>query len=205
MNAKVWTSLHTVKLLITTKQNTHGVEIFAPCVYVLNISMKTCTKCNQVKPLEMFSKDKTKKDGRISTCKICHKEYYKTNKAVIIETVRKYQNNNSDKIREYKVQYCQNNKDALKKRLKTWIANNPGKETARVAKYRATKLRATPPWFESDKVNKVYQKAAEWGFEVDHIIPLQGENVCGLHCWANLQLLDKSLNSSKNHRNYPRE
>jgi hypothetical protein len=61
---------------------------------------------------------------------------------------------------------------------------------------------ATPLWYEAEKVNLIYQKAKEWGFHVDHVIPLQGKNVCGLHCWANLQLLDKHLNSKKRNKHH---
>lgn len=45
--------------------------------------MKECTKCNIIKTLESFSVDKYKKDGHISQCKECKKEYYKNNKALI--------------------------------------------------------------------------------------------------------------------------
>jgi predicted CoA-binding protein len=39
----------------------------------------------------------------------------------------------------------------------------------------------------------------EHSLDVDHIIPLnpKDQSVCGLHCWANLQILDKSLNLIK--------
>jgi hypothetical protein len=63
--------------------------------------------------------------------------------------------------------------------------------------------KAIPPWFEAEKVAKVYQKAQEWGFVVDHIVPLFGETVSGLHCWANLQLLDIGLNSTKSNKEWP--
>jgi hypothetical protein len=52
-------------------------------------------------------------------------------------------------------------------------------------------------------VNRVYIKAAEFGFAVDHIVPLQGKIVCGLHTWENLQLVAPSLNSKKCNRFWP--
>lgn len=39
--------------------------------------MKTCTKCNETKPLEEFRKRVRNKDGRDSLCSRCHNEYLK--------------------------------------------------------------------------------------------------------------------------------
>jgi len=67
----------------------------------------------------------------------------------------------------------------------------------------AAMRRATPPWFERDMVSTVYKSCRMltkcWGerFEVDHIIPIESDIVCGLHCWHNLQILRYDLNSKK--------
>jgi len=41
--------------------------------------LKVCTKCNQKKPVSEFYKQKNSKDGLMSWCKECHREY--TNKS----------------------------------------------------------------------------------------------------------------------------
>jgi hypothetical protein len=41
--------------------------------------MKTCSKCNELKPFGMFGKNKSRKDGYEYWCKICLSTYYKKN------------------------------------------------------------------------------------------------------------------------------
>jgi 5-methylcytosine-specific restriction endonuclease McrA len=80
---------------------------------------------------------------------------------------------------------------------------NPGKVNARTAKRRASKLKATPPWSDLEEIKLAYAicsrvtKETKIPHEVDHIIPLKGEFVCGLHVPYNLQLLTEKENRSK--------
>lgn len=52
----------------------------------------------------------------------------------------------------------------------------------------------------NNQIAKIYQEARNKGLTVDHIIPLNGKNVCGLHVPWNMQLLSKSENSSKGNK-----
>lgn len=70
-------------------------------------------------------------------------------------------------------------------------------------KRRPNGAKLMPSWFESDKVRKVYERAADLGLTVDHIVPTKHPLVCGLHCWDNLQVLASSLNASKGNRSWP--
>ena len=80
---------------------------------------------------------------------------------------------------------------------------NPEKVAMRNNDYLWRRTEATPLWYETDLINQLYIKRTELSelwcivLHVDHIVPLQGKNVCGLHCWDNLQLLEASLNISK--------
>lgn len=73
-------------------------------------------------------------------------------------------------------------------------------------KRRAAKLRRTPPWSNLDAMRGIYAEArrltAETGIQhhVDHVIPMQGELVSGLHVHTNLQILTGSENSKKRNR-----
>jgi len=61
------------------------------------------------------------------------------------------------------------------------------------------KLRRTPIWADRIAIVKIYQNRPA-GMHVDHIIPLQGRHVSGLHVPANLQYLPAVQNLKKNNR-----
>lgn len=69
----------------------------------------------------------------------------------------------------------------------------------RNAKRRAAKLRATPSWADLNAIRAIYAQCPK-GYHVDHIVPLKGKNVCGLHIAANLQILSAQDNISKNNK-----
>lgn len=48
-----------------------------------------------------------------------------------------------------------------------------------------------------------YNKQFGRKVHVDHIVPLKGTLVCGLHCGDNMQLLTDSLNSKKHNSFWP--
>ena len=65
--------------------------------------------------------------------------------------------------------------------------------------YQANKKRRTPKWANLDKIREFYENCPD-GMEVDHIIPLRGKDITGLHIETNLQYLSKSDNSRKGNR-----
>jgi len=147
------------------------------------VKTKVCSKCKIEKPVERFSKDIRNKDELQERCRECYKEYYK----------EYYEN-----CKESQKKYAKSNRDII---------------NSRTAKIRAKKLQATPPWLTekhlSDIVtyytqSKTLEKATGIKYHVDHIVPLQGKNVCGLHVPWNLQVLTAPENiAKKNH--YPDE
>ena len=96
-------------------------------------------------------------------------------------------------------------------KVKMWRKNNPHKVNAINAYRRAKKLLATPLWAttELDQIQELYRIAKELtlktnvNYQVDHIVPLNSPIVCGLHCLANLQILEAEKNVIKGNREWP--
>lgn len=78
-----------------------------------------------------------------------------------------------------------------------------GKANAWNARARAKALGALPSWADHRAIEALYAEAARTGLEVDHIIPLRGKEVCGLHVEGNLRLLTKLENQRKGNRCQP--
>jgi hypothetical protein len=104
-------------------------------------------------------------------------------------------------------------------RLRRWRKSNPdavraqqarayadGRGAAKTARYRTAKHRAMPAWVDRREVDAFYALAARvsacTGIEhhVDHIEPLQGETLSGLHVPWNLRILPGVINSAKRNR-----
>ncbi len=89
---------------------------------------------------------------------------------------------------------------------KVWEAKNPENRKARVNSRRRRYKEATPKWQTAADIRKIkdfHLAAIEMTrltgikHEVDHIYPIQGEIVCGLHTPLNLQILTKEENLAK--------
>jgi 5-methylcytosine-specific restriction endonuclease McrA len=90
-----------------------------------------------------------------------------------------------------------------------WKKENPDKVNAQKARRRAAKLNRMLKWgkeYLKPEIDNWYRRAKlatifmEEQYEVDHIEPLQGKNVSGLHVPWNLTLLTQSENASKGNR-----
>lgn len=95
--------------------------------------------------------------------------------------------------------------EGLARAARFWEAN-PGKRRAKVARHRATRLQRTPAWADLKKIEKVYEEARVMAlmmdepWHVDHVIPLRGKLVSGLHVHNNLQILPGIENAKKSNR-----
>ena len=178
---------------------------------------KICSGCHLSLPVEEFYENESRLSGLTSCCKKCYSLMYKENSEVVKERVRKYRESNPEKYKTLNRNNYIKNKEAYVDKAAQWTKNNPEKrkqiqhdydkrtqprKNARTAKYRATKIQATPPWISQhqlDEIKRMYENCPP-GFQVDHIIPLRGKDVRGLHVPWNLQYLPALENNKKGNR-----
>jgi hypothetical protein len=204
---------------------------------------KKCGKCGEVKGLECFSKDKSRRDGLQCYCKVCVGEYdrkryqenpeckkeqsrkwwennlergrgnsrkwQKANPERKKEGDRKWREENPERVKENNRKWVKANPERVKKNKRKWEKENPDKLRAKGAKRRAMELNATPKWLTEEqdlqikliyKEARVLEEADGIKRHVDHIVPLQGKNVCGLHVPWNLQVITAKQNLSKSNK-----
>jgi hypothetical protein len=131
-------------------------------------------------------------------CMVCKKERKKDYKA-----------RNKPKLAERRKLQRQRNPEAKRAQIKRWKLKNPAKVTAQKAKRRAAKINRTPSWLRPVdlrhiqvyyEISKRQTQATGIEHHVDHIIPLQGETVSGLHVPWNLQVLEGLENLKKHNK-----
>lgn len=115
---------------------------------------------------------------------------------------KRYRESHVDELIEYRKQYYQKNTEELKLSMKVYEKENPEVRHRIQSLYRHQQRRATPKWLSEDQKDQIwafYRNRPE-GHHVDHIIPLQGEIVSGLHVPWNLQHLPASDNLKKSNK-----
>ena len=140
---------------------------------LLDSGVKHCSMCDQEKPLHRFhTRNRKRKDGSsyatpYSHCKDCRR----------VDN-RKHSNSPTGK---------------------------KSKQQRRVMRDRRNK-QATPKWLSQEQKQQIvaiYEHMRDCRavtgeeYHVDHIVPLRGENVCGLHVPWNLQVLPAYVNITK--------
>tara|TARA_R110002096_G_C14086604_1_gene677180 strand:- start:51 stop:509 length:459 start_codon:yes stop_codon:yes gene_type:complete len=135
------------------------------------------------------------------------KVYYNENKMSILAKRKIYYEDNKESVSEKGKAWYEVNKEKAAIKYKTWCQANPEKRNASNAKRRAAKLQRTPNWISSAHLKEIetfymlskwYEKATGLKHHVDHIVPLQGDLVSGLHVPWNLQVITAAENCSKN-------
>lgn len=182
-----------------------------------DINKKICKSCSESLSLEMFSKNKSTKDGLQSVCKECQKQYYEENRERIKARNRKRdEGRREEKSIEFKMYYEENkedfkerydkNKERILEYGKKWRKENPEKVAEHVKRYNQKK-NSLPHTLTEDEWNnalkKFNYKCAYCGKKVvlqkDHFIPVSKD---GGYTVENIVPSCGSCNSSKNNQDF---
>lgn len=153
-----------------------------------------------------------------------HKTYYQENKEqsdlkkrewaernkehVQVQRKQRYEEKREDLLSEKK-DYYKKNREKILEYKSAYQKIHRHKKNAVEAKRHTSKLQRTPSWLTQDHLDAIeyfywlsrdlYLSTGE-KYNVDHIVPLQGKNVCGLHVPWNLQVLPSDLNIAKGNK-----
>ena len=140
---------------------------------------KLCKKCGGDNFVTVKRKNALSgKEYTTRRCRTCtNKTQRKYNEVRGYEVMREWQRENREHLRAYQREYYS------------------GKYAARNAK-NSKRLKERYVYNDMDEIQKFYRKCPK-GFHVDHIIPLNGKNISGLHTIGNLQYLLATENQHK--------
>ena len=186
---------------------------------------KCCTRCGENKPIEDYPLCRGKPRAR---CKPCHvadaQAWADKNREAYLHRLRDWVRVNrppahmgppvpphlaKQRRRAKSKAYQENNKQKVSAWRKRWADDNKHVAMEVVRRRQCAKQKATPDWADRRAMQSFYLEAkrleAETGIphDVDHIVPIQSDLVCGLHCEANLQVITRRENRLKHNRWWP--
>ena len=161
-----------------------------------------CTKCN-INP-RMIKR---------TLCYECYKEHENTRRRIkyatdpiyrerVNQEVVRSTEKRIDKVKKYRKEYY--SRENIKQKVKLYLKQPEVIKKSNHYKYlhKIDKLKACPKWLSNEQLEELrnfYINCPE-GYEVDHIIPLKGKNVRGLHVPWNLQYLKREDNNFKSNK-----
>lgn len=188
--------------------------------------MAYCRICEQLKPLneDNFHKSKITGKSRLINCKKCRNkaniQYAIDNKSKVYKRQEEWRKNNHDKVKACRARTKLKNRDSIREKDKEYRSRkdvrkarrkyereyyhkNREKMIAISCAYDSRVRKARPKWQCQKEINNYYKKAKMLGMEVDHIVPITSNVVCGLHCLDNFQMLTRSENARKSNKYWP--
>jgi hypothetical protein len=168
-------------------------------------------------------REKTKKWRQANPEKVAaqKKRSYERNKEKLREKNKKLYEDNKDRYNANKKQYVQENKELYQQRWRDYYLRNKDEKLAYAKQYREansekvaynnsrrrakTRIKDELTEFvfqEAKKLCKEREKITGFKWHVDHIVPLQHKDACGLHIAANFQVVPAEWNHSKRNKNF---
>ena len=160
------------------------------------IQHKLCPKCDTIKCRSEFAPSYSKYGcGLCSYCRVCMK-------VVKAESKKRNRHKYRDVNRAINRRWLANNIEKNREKCRERYKRNKAEYIERSMKYKRMLAMAKPEWLTDEQkkeIATIYLNSSK-DIHVDHIVPLNGVNVCGLHVPWNLQLLSAHDNISKNNR-----
>jgi hypothetical protein len=166
------------------------------------MTKKVCSCCNEELPATEF-RQRTYKNGNkylYSQCKSCEKD-----------KVYSYREENKEHLNAYNRERYAKSVGGLKRmsplnntdehrRMKACVKATVRNKRTKTATLSSEKEFTDLVVKEMVLSKKDYLERYGEEYHIDHIVPLKGETVCGLHVWYNLQLMPKLENLKKGNR-----
>ena len=135
------------------------------------------------------------------TIKATQKAWYEKNKEAVKTRIRanSLKQKGNKEFQAKRSEYRLRTRSSNRIRTKIHYRNNKALYIQRAIARRAHEKQATPAWANLEKIREIYNNCPD-GHEVDHIIPLKGANISGLHVETNLQYLTKEENRRKTNK-----
>lgn len=159
-------------------------------------SNKTCMECAKDVQAAAYRRNAEAIKERV-------KSYRENNKSAVARRHRKYYDENRDRLSVYCAERYQRKKAEIAEQVRKYRDARPGFSREISSAYRARQNNAMPQWVDRQALREVYREAQRLTeqtgiqYSVDHIYPLKGANVCGLHVPWNLQVIPKIENCRK--------
>jgi len=162
----------------------------------------TCSKCGGEND-----------SGKHNYCKECNANYareWRLKNESKIHAYRKATKKQRAKVqKEYDAKRQKRETRTNTEAIRRWRQKNPAAHNARVMARECAKLQAMPDWAIKFYIDEAYHlsrpRSESTGVKhhVDHIVPLRGKEVCGLHNHFNLQVIPASINIRKGNKLNP--
>jgi len=145
----------------------------------------------------------------LENAKRLRKEWYERNKELTKERARAWELANPEKATAKKIKWRQENREKHNTVNRIWNSKNKHVKAALEGKRRAAQLQRTPEWLTDTDlwvIEEAYHLAQlrtnlfKFPWHVDHIIPLQGKSVSGLHVPSNLRVIPGNENVKKSNK-----
>jgi len=146
------------------------------------------------------------------TCCVCadksFKHWYSGHSETHLQRVTDWRNRNPHKVDATRQKWASDNPDKVRQSSKSWKRANPAKVAQHASHRRAAQDARMPSWLtaadhlEFDSIYKYCSglRAAGLDYHVDHIVPLRGKSVSGLHVPWNLRVIPAVDNMRKGNR-----